>query len=151
MKHLLLISSILVASQFSFAEANPVIEMTDARIFAPLKGSNATGGYVTLKNITKSPAVIMIRKAKSFKAVEMHETIEKDGRMAMQKVEQLTIAAGQTLELKPGGHHIMLFDATSEIKVGDVIKVDFLINGTEEKFDFKVIDRAAQKTEPSHH
>ena len=151
MKNLILCAAILASTNFVFAKADKVIDISDARIFAPMKGSNATGGYVTFKNITKCPAVIMLKSAVPFKAVEMHETVHKDGRMAMQKIEQLSVDAGKSFELKPGAHHMMFFDATKEVKAGDTVQVTFLINGTEEKVDFKVVDRAAQKDEATHH
>ena len=39
--------------------------------------------------------------------------------MGMRKIDSLEIPAGGSVELKPGGYHIMLIDLTRELKAGD--------------------------------
>lgn len=131
----------LVSFGFTTAFASNSLEITKSKIFAPLKGSNATAGYALIKNITNKDVQITLKKVSPFTAVELHETVQKDGRMAMQKVESLKIESGKSIELKQGGNHIMLFDPTKEVKDGDVLKVEFEISGKMESYDFKVIPR----------
>ena len=45
------------------------------------------------------------------------------GMMGMQPVNEITIPAGQTLTLKPGGYHVMVMDLKKELKAGDTIPV----------------------------
>lgn len=141
MKHFILVS---LFSVFAFAKSS-TLEMTDARIFAPVKGSVATAGYAVVKNNSKKPVTLAIAAVAPFKAVEMHETLEKDGRMTMQKKDQFVVEAGHTLELKPGGNHIMLFEPSREVKEDETLSVEFLVDGKSEKFDFKVISRVQKK------
>ena len=150
MKQILFAGLMLIALN-SYSKNKAPIELSDARIFAPLKGSNATAGYVTIKNTSKKEVTLTLAKVEPFAAVELHETIEKDGRMSMQKIEKFIIKAGQGLELKPGSNHIMLFDPTKEVKPNDILKVIFLIDGKETSFDFKVISRLEKKEESHHH
>jgi copper(I)-binding protein len=132
------------------AETKNSLVVSEARIFAPLKGTNATAGYGMLKNENAKDVTIIIGKVDGFKVTELHETTEKDGKMKMSKVDEVVIKAKQSFEMKPGGHHIMLFDATREIKEGDTLPVQILVNGKKESYDFKVVPRV-QKEEGHHH
>ena len=46
-----------------------------------------------------------------------------EGMMGMRPIARLEIPAGGTVELMPGGYHIMLIDLNQELKVGDKIEV----------------------------
>ena len=140
----------LAAVGVKAAETKNSLTITDARIFAPIKGTNATAGYGVLKNDGAKAVTVVIGTVDGFKATELHETTEKDGKMKMSKVEKVVINSKQSFEMKPGGHHIMLFDATREIKEGDILPVQFLVDGKKESYDFKVVPRV-QKEEMHHH
>ena len=43
--------------------------------------------------------------------------------MAMRQIERLDVPAGGTVELKPGGYHIMLIGLTRELVVGEKIDI----------------------------
>lgn len=43
--------------------------------------------------------------------------------MKMQKVDKIAVPAGGTVELKPGGLHVMLFGLKKDLAVGDTVKV----------------------------
>ena len=45
------------------------------------------------------------------------------GMMTMQPVESVPVPAGETVELKPGGYHVMLLDVKKVLAVGDTIDV----------------------------
>ncbi|MFZ4519137.1 MAG: copper chaperone PCu(A)C [Microthrixaceae bacterium] len=46
-----------------------------------------------------------------------------DGMMGMKQVDEITIAPNSTLQLKPGGYHIMVIDLEKDLKVGDEVPV----------------------------
>lgn len=57
--------------------------------------------------------------------IELHTHIAKGKKMVMSKVDKITIKAGQSVELKPGSDHIMLFNikeqVTKDSKIGVVL------------------------------
>lgn len=55
--------------------------------------------------------------------VELHEVKNEGGVMAMRPVPRLPLPAGGTLELKPGGYHVMLLGLTRPLHAGDTVKV----------------------------
>jgi copper(I)-binding protein len=46
-----------------------------------------------------------------------------DGMMTMQPVESIPVPAGEKVELKPGGYHVMLLQVKKVLAVGDTIDV----------------------------
>lgn len=69
--------------------------------------------------------------------VEIHETVPADGAtgmtgatgmsgmgaMTMRPVDGIELPAGESVELKPGGYHVMLLDLAEPLKAGDTIEV----------------------------
>lgn len=139
--------SLSVSSVFAADQKSPFSKMdvSDARIFAPIEGSNATGGYGIFKNNSAQPLKLTLKKVSPFKAVELHETVEKDGMMAMVKVESFEIPANGSLELKPGGRHMMLFEPSHLVKAGESLTGTFNIGSADLEVAFKVIPRVQRK------
>ena len=55
--------------------------------------------------------------------LELHETVENEsGAMIMREIEGgFVIPAGETLDLVPGGNHIMLMDLTDPLAAGEEV------------------------------
>lgn len=45
------------------------------------------------------------------------------GAMSMQEVDKIEVPAGEIVQLKPGGFHVMLLDMKKELKAGDTFDV----------------------------
>jgi|TARA_R110002096_G_scaffold309403_4_gene504088 periplasmic copper chaperone A len=79
------------------------------------------GAYFHIKN-NGAMADKLIGVTSSVSArVEMHEHTMKDGVMKMSQVMSIDVPAGGTVELKPGGYHIMLFETNNKYGPGDKI------------------------------
>jgi periplasmic copper chaperone A len=79
--------------------------------------------YVTLSNHGNEPDTLVSATTNIATAVELHETIEKDGKMVMQPRSKFDVPAGGKLEMKPGGYHIMLLGVKQALKPGDMVHV----------------------------
>jgi copper(I)-binding protein len=64
---------------------------------------------------------------------EIHEMKLVDNVMRMRPVAALDLPAGQAVELKPGGHHVMLQDLKQTIKEGDVVPLTLVVEGRDGK------------------
>ena len=53
--------------------------------------------------------------------VEMHTHMNDNGIMKMRQVNDIDVPANDSVELKPGGLHLMIFDLKSPFKPGDMI------------------------------
>lgn len=88
--------------------------------------------------------------------VEIHEMATRDGVMTMRALSGgLAIAPGQTVELKPGGLHVMFMGLRTPLSEGQTVKVtpDFEKAGKVE-VDFRVGNlggRVAPASEHHHH
>lgn len=126
------------------------ITFDDARVLIPIKGTTVTAGYGNIVNSSSKPVTLTVIKAKDFKAVELHQSFEKDGRMGMEKVDSITIEPGKTFELKPGGYHVMLFDALKPLKENNSVIVVFKVDGKPLEQKFNLVPRE-QASESHHH
>ena len=80
-------------------------------------------GYMTIENNTDQAIKIIGAESEVFTAVEIHETIEKDGMMSMQPVSILSIPAGTEAKLTPGGMHLMMMQPEEDLKPGDLVSI----------------------------
>ncbi len=65
-------------------------------------------GYARIRNDCAGEVVVIGAGSKAFGEVSLHETTMVQGVSRMREIERLPIAAGTTVELKPGGMHLML-------------------------------------------
>lgn len=79
--------------------------------------------YMQISNTSDKPVTVSAIKSDVFGHIEIHETTEKNGMMSMQLIPTLVIAAGKTIELKPGGKHLMLFRRTKNLSTGDKVVI----------------------------
>ncbi|KXZ59835.1 hypothetical protein Bravens_00050 [Brevibacterium ravenspurgense] len=84
-----------------------------------------TGVFATIENEGKETITITGAESDVAGKVELHETTgDGKGGMSMKEKEGgFELAAGDTLELKPGGDHIMLMDLKQDIEPGEEIKI----------------------------
>lgn len=100
------------------------MQVLDVRVRpAPLAGG--TGAvYLTVVNGTASEEHLLAVSSPVAEAAELHETVNDNGVMRMQhQPEGFAIPAGGTLQLMPGGKHIMLIGLAAPLAVGDTVEV----------------------------
>ena len=82
--------------------------------------------YFTLTNDTgKSDRLLKLSTSVAEK-VEVHRTEVLDGIARMREVAVLHVDAGQTLEFKPGGMHVMLMGLRKPLVAGTAYELDLL-------------------------
>lgn len=86
--------------------------------------SGMSAAFGMLGNSSSQPMTIVAATTPYAKAVQMHEVVMKDGAMVMQeKPGGFVIPASGTLELKPGGNHLMFIGLKKEVKAGKQVPV----------------------------
>lgn len=82
------------------------------------------GGFMTVTNNGTESDTFLGGSAGFVEAVEIHEMSMADGIMKMRRLENgLQIAPNETVELKPGGYHLMLIKPSKPMKEGDKHKI----------------------------
>lgn len=74
-------------------------------------GAAVMAGFGKLVNNGRKPLTIAGFESADFGKVELHQSSMADGKMRMRRVDPLTLAPGQSVELAPGGYHLMLMQA----------------------------------------
>jgi uncharacterized protein YcnI/copper(I)-binding protein len=86
-------------------------------------GAKIAGGYLKVTNNGKSADRLVGATSVIADRIEIHEMSMNDGVMKMRQLaDGLTIKPGETVELKPGGFHMMFMDIKQPLKQGDVVK-----------------------------
>lgn len=115
-------SCALILGAFSAAHAADArlgsisIQHPYARATAP--GQPTGGAYVRLVN-DGAPDRLMSATAAVARSVELHEMKLENDVMRMRQVDAIALPAGQSVELKPGGLHIMLVGLKAPLAAGE--------------------------------
>ena len=124
--------------------ASVVIAVVLAALSLAACGGSGTAGGITVSDAWARPSPMMERAGAAYlvlrnngaaddkllsvesdvaKTIELHETKESNGMMAMSPVPNVPVPAYGKAELKPGGYHVMLIGLTRELKVGDKVQL----------------------------
>ena len=76
------------------------------------------GGYLKLVNGGVDDRLLSVTSAVSA-GVELHEMKMEGDVMRMRQVDAIALPAGKTIELKPGGYHLMFVGLKAPLKAGD--------------------------------
>lgn len=100
------------------------LTLTAGWLRAMLPGQPAGGGYVTITNGGSAPDRLIAVSTPAAGKSEIHMMEMKNDVMVMRPVEGgLEIPAGGTVELKPGGFHLMFIDLKEPIVEGTTVPV----------------------------
>lgn len=113
------------------ASAHAQVTVKDPWVRGTVTGQKATGAFLQL---TTTEAVRLVEaKSGAAKIVEIHEMRMEGDRMMMQAVPGLDLVPGKTLELKPGGYHVMLIDVVKPLNAGDKVPLTLVLEGKDKK------------------
>ena len=132
---ILLLSSALITCTSNSDDVHG--ELKVERVKANLTLPTETGAvYMTIINGSNEEERLVAAAVPGCDAVELHEMMMDGDVMVMRQVEggEIAIPAGETVELKQGGLHIMCIGKTGEFNIGDSVTVtlEFAKAGTME-------------------
>ncbi|MBN1378199.1 MAG: copper chaperone PCu(A)C [Gammaproteobacteria bacterium] len=140
---LLLLSSALNATPLEFA---------DARIPEAPPGAQTMAAYMKIINDSDNEKAITAISSLEFGKVEMHRTSIEDGVARMRQLDALKIPAHSSLELVPGGIHLMLLEPEKEFMRGEMIVLYLTeADGTEHTLVVTIKKKQDQEQEHHHH
>lgn len=88
---------------------------------ASVQGQKATGAFMRLT--AKDGARLVRAESPAAGVTEVHEMKMEGDVMKMRAVPSLELPAGKTVELKPGGYHVMLLDLKAPLASGTTVPV----------------------------
>jgi copper(I)-binding protein len=111
----------VVAALLASAAAHAQVAVSDAWIRGTVPGQRATGAFMQLASPADSTLVGV--SSPVAKAAEIHTRAMEGGVMRMRAIDSLPLPAGKTVELRPGGYHLMLLDIRQPLKEGETVPV----------------------------
>src|SRR5215510_4146608 len=94
---------------------------------------NITAAYMVIENHGDADLFLLSASTEVAEVVELHKMELSDGMMKMRRVESITIPAGGTAELKPGGYHLMVIGLKKQLKDGDQVSMTLHFSNNIEK------------------
>ena len=83
----------------------------------------AGAAYLVIQNSGAAEDRLLSVESDIAKTIELHETQESGGMLAMSPVPNIPVPANGRTELKPGGLHVMLIGLNRELKAGDKVQL----------------------------
>ncbi|MBB4953428.1 uncharacterized protein YcnI/copper(I)-binding protein [Agrobacterium vitis] len=100
------------------------LKLSKGFLKAMLPGQPVGGGYVTVANSGKADDRLVSVSSPNAVNVELHEMSMSNNVMKMRKVDGgLEVKAGGTLEMKPGGYHLMFMGVKKPFAAGEMVPV----------------------------
>ena len=149
---LLIAASALVATAASAQDYKlGSLEISQPWTRATAPTAKAGGGYLTITNKGTTPdRLIAVRSAVSDKA-EIHEMKMEGNVMRMRELaDGLEIPPGATVELKPGGYHIMFMDLKAPMAKDAKVPVTFVFEKAG-SIDVELLVQAMGAQSPAQH
>ena len=118
------------------------VSVTGAWVRGTVAGQTSTGAFMQIKSPTDTALVAISSPAA--KIAEVHSMKMEGGVMKMNAVDKLAVPAGQSVELKPGGYHVMLVDLAAPLKEGDTVPLKLTFEdkaGKKETVEVKAVVR----------
>ncbi len=101
------------------------VSVAEPWVRATVPAQKATGAFMQLKS--DADARLLSVASPVAGVVEIHEMVMDKDVMKMSPVPGLDLPAGQAVELKPGGYHVMLMDLKAQVKEGDQVPLTLVI------------------------
>ena len=110
-----------------------------AWVRSAVAGQHGTGAF--MKITAPTPMQLVGVSTPIAGVAEVHEMKMEGDVMKMRAVPKLDLPAGRTVELKPGGYHLMLMELKQSLKAGSTVPITLLLRdaaGAESRLALKV-------------
>jgi copper(I)-binding protein len=127
----LAVTAVMALALAAHAQRSADIEVKSAWARPTVAGQMGTGAFMHLTS--KEGARLLGASSDVAGVVEIHEMAMQGNVMQMRAIRSLDLPPGSTIELKPGGHHMMLMDLKRPLAAGEKIKVELRLETRDRK------------------
>ena len=134
-----LISMAALVALFCGTAQAQTVEVKDAWVRTTVPGQKATGAF--MKITAKEGTRLVGASTPAAGVAEVHEMKMDGDVMKMRAVPALELPAGKTVELKPGGYHLMLMDLKAALPKDSTVPLTLMFKdakGVESKLELKL-------------
>ncbi len=109
------------------AQAGGKLGVFDAWIRAAPPGATMMAAYATLKNEGDAPLTVLTAQSDAFRMTSLHETIVNGDMAKMREIHRIVLAPGESLQMEPGGRHLMLMQPRRQVEIGEKVEIRFML------------------------
>ncbi len=124
-------AAVMAMSLTAQAQRSAEVEVKSAWARPTVAGQMGTGAFMQLRS--KDGARVVGAASEIAGVVEIHEMAMDGSVMRMRPIRVLDLPPGSNVELKPGGHHMMLMDLKRPLATGEKIKVELRLETRDKK------------------
>jgi copper(I)-binding protein len=121
------IRSVFLCAGLVVGVVHAQVVVSNAWVRATVPAQKATGAFMRLQARTDSKLVAASSPVAG--VVEVHEMAMEHEVMRMRQIRYLALPAGKSVELGPGGYHIMLLELKHQVREGDKVPLSLVIEG----------------------
>ncbi len=124
----------LLASLLALSAISAIAQVTvkDPWVRGTVPQQKVTGAFMQLQS--EKDSRLVSAKSPVAGVVEIHEmAMEKDVMKMRALPNGLELPAGKSVDLKPGGYHVMLMDLKQQVKEGDTVPITLVVEGKDKK------------------
>jgi copper(I)-binding protein len=127
------------------------LEIIGATIPLAPASASVNAGYVKFTNTSDKDVEFHNFTSPVYDSVEMHITENRSGSAKMKQVSKILVPANSSVELKPGGAHLMLIGPRRDVQAGEQILM-IAQDSLERRFmlKFTVIDMRQETSHNDH-
>ena len=132
----------LAAAMLASAAAHAQVTVDKPWVRTTVAQQTTTAAYLTITSAKGGKLVSASSPIAT--SVDVHEMKMDGDMMKMRAVDTLALPAGQPVELKPNGFHMMLTGLKAPVKAGDVVPIRLVVEdakGRRETVDVKAVAR----------
>jgi copper(I)-binding protein len=111
--------------------AHAQVSIKDPWVRATVANQTASGAFMQI-SVPASGRLVEVRSPVAG-VVEIHEMAMDGNVMKMRAIPGIELPAGKSVELKPGGYHVMLMDLKQQLKVGDSVPLTLIVEHADQK------------------
>ena len=117
----LLAATALACGASAWAQATAPVTVLAPWARASVQGQRASGAFMTL--VAQEPLTLVSATSPVAGRAELHEMKMDGDVMRMRQLDSVEMKPGQPLQLKPGGHHLMLMELKAPLAPNTSIPV----------------------------
>ncbi|WP_194757035.1 copper chaperone PCu(A)C [Aliidiomarina indica] len=144
---------VILAGLLSFtAIASEInIDAEDLWLRQSIPGQSNGAGFGTITNHGSEDLLLIGGSIAIADDVEVHRHVREGEQVRMEAMDALTIPAGQSVQLQPGGYHFMLMTLSEPLVVGDYHDLTLVFSNGETVKVKVPVKELVQSQSSSHH
>jgi periplasmic copper chaperone A len=112
-------TALSLLSAIGFAQQNVGSSISVEHAWARASAGTTGAAYLSVTNQGTTPDRLLAVETPAAERAALHESTLENGVMKMRPLGPVTIAPGQSLQLKPGADHVMLMGLKHPLKAGE--------------------------------